>query len=128
MKHVDVQDITTTAAPVMIKMTRRERLRRWADLIRNIRGCPIYIYHRLEYETDQYLNDPRAVLTGDYPNAFTIALKDPVLQAEGLKGGSIADVQKFMELTKEQLHEFSCDCGGHISNDEMARRIERIAG
>ena len=127
MKHVDVATLETTAAPVMIKMTRREKLRRWAGLVR---AAPyqLFLYHDREYMPPEWLASPRNLLTGSYANAFAIALSDPVLAAEGLKGDSIADVQKFMELSKADTHEFSCDCGGVINNEEMARRIERIAG
>ena len=35
-------------------------------------------------------------------------------------------VQRFAEF-REELTEFSCVCGGLISSNEMAERIERIA-
>ncbi len=35
---------------------------------------------------------------------------------------------RFFELSKNDLHEFSCDCGGVIRNDTMADRIEAVAG
>lgn len=128
MKHVDVLDALTTAAPVMIRMTRREKLRRWADLIRATKGR-LLIFHRLEYWTPGEMCRPVTEFDlHPVPNAFEIALKDPVLQAEGLRGNSIGDVQHFMQLSKEELHAFSCDCGGAISNEVMADRIERIAG
>lgn len=128
MKHVDILDALTTAAPVMIKMTRRDKLRHWAGLVRQV-PSQLYIFHRLEHWVDSELARPvtEFQLYG-VRNAFEIALKDKVLQAEGLRGNSIAAVQNFMELTKTELHEFSCDCGGAISNEVMADRIERIAG
>jgi hypothetical protein len=33
----------------------------------------------------------------------------------------------FFELSQHELHEFSCDCGGVITNDEMAKRINTLA-
>ncbi len=62
-----------------------------------------------------------------------MAGRDPVLQQAGLKadlpGGnvSVGGAQRFFELSKSDLHEFSCDCGGVITNEEMARRVENIA-
>lgn len=124
MKHVDIQDIATTAAPVMLRMTQREKLYRWAELIRHM-SHEVLIYHKLEHWHPDNLADPHF---GNPRDAFTVALHDPVLQAEGLTGNSIADVQKFMGLTQAELHEFSCDCGGYLDNDEVARRIEQLAG
>ena len=50
-----------------------------------------------------------------------------VLYAAGLRSGSVGDAQRFFELSREELAEFSCVCGGSINNNEMAERIERIA-
>jgi len=33
----------------------------------------------------------------------------------------------FFELSQSDIHAFSCDCGGSISNAKMADRIEKIA-
>jgi len=129
MKHVDISEVTATAAPVMIRMTRREKLLRWAKLVREY-SRQLYLYHRLEYWDSFQLSNPTNLRTVDSmsrQNAFSLAYADPVLAAEGLKGDSIAGVMGFMELTQAQLHEFSCDCGGAIDNDEMARRIEKLA-
>jgi hypothetical protein len=58
-----------------------------------------------------------------------LAIKDPIFASQGLKyESSIYDVMSFFELTKAELHEFSCDCGGDIENIDMANRIDMLAG
>jgi hypothetical protein len=59
---------------------------------------------------------------------FAIASTDPVFNQDGLPhGANLPTFMGYFEITQRQLHEFSCDCGGHISNEEMSRRIERLA-
>lgn len=102
-------------------MTRREKLLRFAQVVRNA-GGGFVIYSNLEYQSD--------VVLAQYSHpcsAFAAAVRDPVLNAAGLKGDSVLDAKRFFELSTEQLHEFSCDCGGAISNEQMADRIEYLA-
>jgi hypothetical protein len=64
----------------------------------------------------------------DGVTALGIAASDPVFRAQGLNTTtSIADALRFFELSISQAHAFSCDCGGAISNDQQADRIERLA-
>ena len=60
-------------------------------------------------------------------SAFALAAKDSVLHDAGLTGDSVGDAQRFFNLSREELAEFSCVCGGSINNNEMADRIERVA-
>jgi hypothetical protein len=113
--------------PPLPAMTRKEKLLRFAWIVRN-HGEKFVIFHGIEYEPQQALDQiyhPQS--------AFAAAGRDPVLQQAGLKADlpgdnvSIGGAQRFFELSQHDLHEFSCDCGGVISNEEMARRIESIA-
>ena len=60
-------------------------------------------------------------------SAFALAAKDSLLQDAGLTGDSVGDAHRFFDLSREELADFSCVCGGSINNNEMANRIERIA-
>jgi hypothetical protein len=40
---------------------------------------------------------------------------------------SLIQLMGFFQLTQAQLHEFSCDCGGIITREDIADRIERLA-
>lgn len=128
---VDAATIAS-AVPIPVKMTRREKLLRWANLIRESRVGNLVIYHGLEYWDQARLDNSRPGMES-YPSAFTLAAADPQFREQGLIGTpagdppSIGDTMRFFELTQPQLHEFSCDCGGVITNEAMAQRIERLA-
>lgn len=121
---------TTDFVAAIPTMTRSEKLLHWASLIRKADPRrPFLIYHRLEHA-------PRVLLDGmqvDPHDAFSLAARDPILRDAGLGANkdadmvTIGDTMNFFELKQEELHEFSCDCGGAILNDDMARRIENIA-
>lgn len=121
-------DVTTSVA-IPAAMTRREKLMRWAGLVRATPYPHLMLFSGLE----SYRQDQLAQLLTDrsHQTAFGVALSDPVLLDAGLgKPGeavSIAGHMAFFELSQQQLHEFSCGCGGAITNDDMANRIERIA-
>lgn len=119
MKTIDLQAEQTTA----IALTRKEKLLRWSDIVRS-QPFTLQIFHHLEHWSSEMLQRPLASYGN---NAFTIAAEDPVFRAAGLKGDSAQDAMNFFEMKKAELHEFSCDCGGHISNTKMADRIAALA-
>lgn len=102
-------------------MTRQEKLLRWAELVRAV-SHQLYIFSNLERW------NPGDLAAATQPeSAFQIAADDPVFRAAGLNGNTPAAAMNFFELSLRDLHEFSCDCGGHISNEAMASRIASIA-
>lgn len=119
MKTIDLQAEQTTA----VALTRKEKLLRWSDLVRQ-QPLPLLIFHHLEHWNREQLQRPLASYGN---NAFTIAAEDPVFKAAGLKGDSAQDAMNFFEMKQAELHEFSCDCGGHISKTQMADRIAALA-
>ena len=103
-------------------MTKRQRLQRFADVITSGPGVPLHLFINLEYRDAgewKYLAHPSS--------AFALAAKDSVLHDAGLTGDSVGDAQRFFDLSRQELAEFSGVCGGSINNNEMADRIERIA-
>lgn len=125
--------IDTTAVAGTPVMTRTEKLLRWADLIRKSPTRPT-LHHRVEYISSENLHLP--YFYSDGSSVFGIATVDPKFQEAGLVStgttnqrgtNSVKDIMKFFGLTQEQLHEFSCNCGGEIDREEMARRVERLA-
>ena len=128
MKHVDIEEMVTAAVevPVKAKMTRAEKLNRWADLVRQYPSS-LRLFSNLEHWTAESLVVPIAN-TGPYceVSALSLAGKDAAFQAEGLpQMPSARDIMNYFELSQADLHEFSCDCGGYLSN---ARQADRIAG
>jgi hypothetical protein len=62
------------------------------------------------------------------PTAFALAVRDPEFAAQGLSSpASVENVLNFFEMSVQEAHVFSCDCGGNIENHEQARRIEGLA-
>jgi hypothetical protein len=124
MKHVEVSDLT-----VFVALNRREKLLRWAELVRKARAPYLYLYHNLEYMTRAQLQN--TIVDVRVYSAFSVAIADPEFKAQGLGLGqvhvTVQNMLDFFELTVPQAHAFACDCGGDISNEEQARRIERLA-
>jgi hypothetical protein len=122
------QDIATIGKTVTL--SRRDKLLRWAKLIRDYTGNPrhacLYIYNELEYWSPEALATPLPLLP--YASAFTLAAHDPVFRSMGLdRHPSVMQIMSFFELKMNELHSFSCDCGGLLTNEQMAHRIERLA-
>ena len=118
LSPAELDQLTTVAIPVM---TRREKLLRFASIIRNARRN-FMIFHNLEYMTPAQL-----AYCSHKDSAFAAAAADNILHDAGLTCGTAAEAQRFFELSKDDLHSFSCDCGGSITNEFMADRIEAIA-
>lgn len=109
---------TVTAVPLMNK---REKLLRLAKLVRAA-DHNLVIFNGIEYADAtrlQQLYHPAS--------AFALASADPVFRDAGLQSDRVGDAKRFFELSNDELHAFSCDCGGYISNEQMARRIEVLA-
>jgi hypothetical protein len=133
------------AEKVKLPMTRREKLMRLADIARGGRNTLLtkglkligwdkyyentwHIFHLLEHMIAEQLAQQVNVAS-----VFDAAAKDPVLYDGGLRpdqGESVSALRamQFFELKQNELHAFSCNCGGAISNAEMASRIEKMAG
>jgi hypothetical protein len=125
MKHVDIGALVSAVPIAPAEMTRREKLKHWAALIRKS-DRPIALYHALEYMSWAQLQRTR--ISDGGPTALSIAASDPVFQAQGLNASTpLTDALRFFEMTITEAHAFSCDCGGAISNDQQADRIERLA-
>ena len=111
--------LTRATTPV----TKRQRLQRFADMIQNGPPCPVHLFVNLEYRDAGEWK----YLSASWFAARRAAQDNNVLYAAGLRSGSVDDAQRFFELSREELTEFSCVSGGSINNNEMAERIERIA-
>jgi len=122
MKHVEIAELVTA---VPIQMTRREKLMRWADLIRKW-DRPLHLFHGLEYMTPRELERHR--IEASDVTALGIAASDPEFRAQGLnETPTVGDALRFFNLTLTEAHAFSCDCGGYITNQQQADRIEALA-
>jgi len=107
-------------------MTKEEKLKAWAELVEHYTGGTLTLYHRLEYMPQDALDNAVFLEGMSYPpSAILLAIRHEPFQAEGI-GTSIGSAMRFFELTKDELHEFSCDCGGAITNKDQAERIRSL--
>ena len=104
-------------------VTKREKLMRLANIVRSRLRCSLYLFNNIEYLDSgqwKYISHPAS--------AFALAAQDKILRDAGLEHSSVADAQRFFDLSREELAEFSCVCGGSSKQyAEMAERIEHIA-
>lgn len=127
MKNVDIEAAVADAVKLPVKkMTRAERLTHWANIVREQKGN-LVLYHLLEKWNLQMLKD--VIVHSHDGSAFSLAAADPVLREQGLSATpTMHEVMGFFEVSQSELHEFSCDCGGSISNSQQADRIAKLAG
>lgn len=109
----------STAAP-RTKLSRSERLGRWADLLDAQAGRPLRALEDVEYVSPAIRRDLRKE---DSPLA--VAFADEVLRADGLKGDRLGDAMSYFGLSERQAHWLLCDChyGGRMTASEVAARV-----
>jgi|SRR5882724_4424331 len=125
MKNVDVEAAVATATAIPVKkiMTRTEKLTHWAGLVRK-HPSTLGLYDSLEHRTYQH-----ATMQVKADNtALGLAARDQALVDQGFTETTVAGAMTFFELSLDNLHAFSCNCGGSIGNADQANRIERLAG
>lgn len=120
-KPLSVEELQRLETTLAVVMSRRDKLMRFAKIVRG-HAHGFFIYSNLERQPQAAWDN----MTVAPSTAFAAAASDPIFKDAGL-GSTVGDAQRFFELSREDLHEFSCDCGGAISNNEMADRIERLA-
>jgi hypothetical protein len=102
-------------------MTKKERLLYWANIIRTA-PHPVVLLSNLEHWTPPEL----ATMNLSMATPFCMAASDATFQKMGL-GNTVRSAMEFFDLSVEQLHSFSCDCGGYVDNERMAQRITNLA-
>ena len=128
MKHIETSELLD-AVPIKQPprlMSRSEKLKHLAQLVRR-HGTYLRLVNGLEYI---HPFDLERITVRDWAQltALALATSDAAFQAQGLKAdATIGETLRFLGLSQHQAHAFSCDCGGAISNEEQARRIERLA-
>lgn len=102
------------------KMSRSERLIRWADLLDSLAGRPLRALEDVEYVSPAVRRDMRKE---DSP--LVVAFADPVLRTDGLAGDRLGDAMDYFGLSERQAHWLLCDChyGGRMTASEVAARV-----
>lgn len=124
MQHQDLDRIQGTKSldPELDrpKLSRSERLNRWADLLEAQAGRPLRALEDVEYVSPAVRRDLRK---DDSPLALAYA--DPVFRADGLTSDRMGDSMDYFGLSDRQAHWLLCDChyGGRMTASEVATRV-----
>ncbi len=128
MEHRTLDEIRPVAQVIRLgaassKMSRRERLERWATVLERYEGrlTPLI---RIEYLPER----ERVLLRGD-ATPLTVAYRDTVLREEGLTSDRLGDTMAFFALTERQAHHLLCGCHyyGAMTAAGVAARVRSIA-
>lgn len=105
------------------KLTRRQRLVRWADALDRNPGN-LNALTRIE---DMNSIERRQARVDNSP--LEVAFKDATLRAEGLSSDRLGDAMAFFGLSDRQAHRLLCDChySGSMTGARLAIRLRRIA-
>jgi hypothetical protein len=126
MKHQKLDELGNVAEIVPFesrRMTRRERLERWAELLDRNPG-KLNALTRIEYLPLAERLEARAD-----NSPLEIAFRDPVLREEGLRSDKLGDIMSFFELSNRDSHRLFCDCHyyGSMTGAGLANRLRNIA-
>ncbi|HEX2134898.1 MAG TPA: hypothetical protein VHG30_03200 [Microvirga sp.] len=127
MEHKPLTEINTVADVVAVapkRMTRRERLERWAELLERDPTRELSSLEEIEFKP----KSERRFLRADN-SPLTVAFADPVLRAEGLASDRLGDASDFFGLTVNDAHFALCSClyGRTMQAGEAASRVHRLA-
>jgi hypothetical protein len=129
MKHRTLEEIRPVAQVVAVgpdpaRAIRRERLERLATLLENHKG-PLRLLSRMEFLPEQ-----ERMLLRDEFSPLTVAYRDPLLRAQGLKGDCLGDAMTFFDLSSREAHYLLCDChhyAGMVTRQMLADRTRAVA-
>ncbi|HHY50106.1 MAG TPA: hypothetical protein GYA10_10205 [Alphaproteobacteria bacterium] len=128
MKHQTPEQLREAAAIVaaspITRMSRKDRLNRWAELLDQHGGSMEALY-RIEYLPEA---ERRAYRGGD-TTPLAVAYRDPVLRGDGLQGDTLGDAMDYFEMSDEDAHHLLCDCHymGSLTGHNLASRLRRYA-
>jgi hypothetical protein len=127
MKYRSLDDMMRVADIAHVgkaKLSRRERLERWADLLMQDPGRHLRPLYRLEFMPAQ----DRLNMRGD-DTPLAVAYQDPILRGEGLAGDRVGDAMAFFDLSSRDIHYLVCDCyyQGAMSASLASAHIRSIA-
>ena len=126
MKHKPIDDIRHEAdvEPVGLRMDRREKLLRWAELLES---GPSRVRQLIEVEL---LPQAEQAMTRAEGSALAIAFADQTLRTAGLAGDRFGDARTFFELSDREAHAILCSCllGREPTSKRVATEVRRVAG
>jgi hypothetical protein len=98
--------------PRQKSMAQRDRLERWAHLLRQYPNRSLNSLPGTEYQPADRRDAMRRL-----GSPISVAFSDPVLRAAGLRDDTYGEAKRFFGLSDSQLHNIVCFCrsGDHIS-------------
>jgi hypothetical protein len=125
MKYQSLEQIALAADvhPGM-GMSRRERLERWVELLERQPNRRLSTIEGTEFGSRREREAKRA----DH-SPLTVALEDPLLRSEGLRGDRVGDAVEFFDLSHGEVHHLVCYChhGRTVSPGTVAARVRMMA-
>jgi hypothetical protein len=105
------------------RLSRVERLKRWANLLQEEAHRPLQTLLGTEWEEPEV----RDALRADQ-SPISIAWADPLLRSEGLMSDRYGAAKDFFGITDKELHRVLCYChfGATVSGSRAARSVRRI--
>jgi hypothetical protein len=127
MKQQNIDQLAAVAEIVQFeprqKLTRRQRLERWADILETNSG-KLNALTRIEYMKAPERSEARVD-----NSPLEVAFKDAMLREDGLSSDRLGDAIDFFGLSDRQAHRLLCDChySGSMTGPGLAMRLRRIA-
>ena len=122
----EIEGVATVTRLQVRRMSRRERLQRWAAVLEGNPTQPIKPLMRVEFLPRQ-----ERMMARREDSPLTVAYRDPVLRDEGLGGDSLGEAMRFFELSDHEAHYLVCDCHYHggmsMTPEGVAKRARAIA-
>jgi hypothetical protein len=125
MEHKTTEQLLQIAevkpAPVL---TRRERLKRWAELLERDPAAKLRTLNEIEFQP----RPARPLMRAD-GSPFSVAYADPVLRAAGLEGDTLGDAMRFFGMSQHEAHRVVCYCmhGRTVEGRTAANTVRAIA-
>jgi hypothetical protein len=105
------------------RLSRIERLERWAAALERRKGAPLRTLHETEFA-------PRAerLMMRQDNSPLTVAFEDPILRSAGLRDDTFGEAARFFKLSDWELHSILCYChfGEEVSAGDTAARVRAI--
>lgn len=120
----EMQRVADIADVGRVRLTRRERLERWAEVLMQEPHRVLRPLYRLEFMSAQ----DRMLARGD-GSPLSVAYADPVLREDGLTGDRVGDAMVYFDLSHRDMHFLvcGCHCHGDMTAANIAAQIRSIA-
>lgn len=128
MEYTKLTDLERAAdiyriAPCQRRLSRTERLQRWASQLESRRYQKLNSLHGTEYRSAEALENMRRD-----NSPLTVAYQDPVLRGDGLENDTYGAARRYFGLNDAELHGVVCFCyyGETMSARVTAWRVRAL--